>query len=91
MFIHGLITLMIEKQHSQSSVDQCPPVAVAVAKQKGTPRSGGYGAATSNKLEFNIVELSDSMGWDSGPVKRELKLLEWTSGKLLCSYENTSY
>ena len=25
-----------------------------------------------------MVEISDAMGWDSGPVKRELKLLQWS-------------
>jgi len=60
---------------------QCPPVAVAVAKIK----QDGQLENVTNKIEFNIVELCDLMGWDSSPVKKELKLLEWTLG-LSASY-----
>ena len=52
---------------------QCPPVAVAIAKQKMT----GETFSTRSDVEFDVFEVSDSMGWDSGPVKRELKLLQW--------------
>ena len=52
---------------------QCPPVAVAIAKQKMT----GETFSTRSDVEFDVIEVSDSMGWDSGPVKRELKLLQW--------------
>ena len=50
---------------------RCPPVAVAIAQQ----RKCGVSHAKSNRLQFNVVEVSDSMGWESGPVKRQLKLL----------------
>ena len=49
-------------------------MAVVIARQKGLK------AKSNPALEFNIVELSDFMGWESGPVKRELKLLQWISG-----------
>lgn len=29
------------------------------------------------KLEFPVIQVSDRMGWESGPVKKELKLLQW--------------
>jgi len=57
---------------------QCPPVAVAIAKMK---QEGEFENVT-NKIEFNVVELSDLLGWDSSPVKKELKLLEWNLGQL---------
>ena len=57
---------------------QCPPVAVAIAKLK---QEGDFEKVT-NKIEFNVVELSDLLGWDSSPVKKELKLLEWNLGQL---------
>jgi len=58
---------------------QCPPVAVAVAKIK----QDGQFENVTNKIEFNLVELCDLMGWDSSPVKKELKLLEWNLGLLM--------
>ena len=56
---------------------QCPPVAVAIAKLK----KDGEFEKVANKIEFNVVELSDLLGWDSSPVKKELKLLEWNLGR----------
>jgi len=52
-------------------------VAVAIAKMK----QEGELSNVTNKLEFNVVELSDLMGWDSSPVKKELKMLEWILGQ----------
>ena len=55
-------------------------MAIAIAKLK---RDGEFEKVTS-KIEFNVVELSDLMGWDSSPVKKELKLLEWNLGQSSC-------
>ena len=55
------------------TLPQCPPVGVAIA----TERERGVSHASCSELQFDVVELSDRMGWDSGPVKRELKLLQW--------------
>jgi len=55
---------------------QCPPVAVAIAKMKQDREFEDV----TNCIKFNIVELCDLMGWDSSPVKKELKLLEWNHG-----------
>ena len=52
-------------------------MAVAIAKMK----QEGELSNVTNKLEFNVVELSDLMGWDSSPVKKELKMLEWILGQ----------
>jgi len=77
----GLLFTFLQIQHV---LLQCPPVAVAIAKIK---QDGGFENMT-NKIEFNIVELSDLMGWDSSPVKKELKLLEWNLGQLSLSEKN---
>ncbi|KAK6184703.1 hypothetical protein SNE40_007117 [Patella caerulea] len=58
----------------QAISKKCPPLAVAIAKKK---IEGEY-FATSNSIDFPVVEISDSMGWDSAPVKRELRQLQWT-------------
>ncbi|XP_048253388.1 ATP-dependent DNA helicase Q4-like [Haliotis rufescens] len=57
----------------QAVSKKCPPVAVAIARQK----MEGKSFSNANSVEFPIVEVSDTMGWDSGPVKREVKLLQW--------------
>lgn len=46
-------------------------MAIAQAKKEGKSFSD------KNCIEFSVVEVSDTMGWDSGPVKKELKLLQW--------------
>ncbi|XP_064610568.1 ATP-dependent DNA helicase Q4-like [Liolophura sinensis] len=52
---------------------KCPPVAVTIARLK---KDGNFDKKRKD-LDFNVTEVADSMGWDSGPVKRELKLLQW--------------
>jgi ATP-dependent DNA helicase Q4 len=51
-------------------------VAVAVAKA----RQRGVSMNHQNELDFNVIEIADCMGWESGPVKRELKMLQWEFG-----------
>ena len=53
---------------------QCPPVGVAIARQK----LGGREFGRERGVEFPVVELADAMGWDSGPVKRQLRDAMWT-------------
>ena len=65
---HTLSNVRIEM-----NVFKCPPVAVAIAKA----RKDGRKFSDANSVEFNVVDISDMMGWDSGPVKKELKLLLW--------------
>lgn len=58
----------------QGIAKKCSPVAVAIAKQK----LEGKKFCTASSVEFPVIELSDSMGWNSGIVKRELKSLQWS-------------
>ncbi|XP_078086752.1 ATP-dependent DNA helicase Q4 [Mustelus asterias] len=52
---------------------RCPPVAVALAKE----RLCGVNHTHSSSVEFDVVELADSMGWELLPVRRELRQLQW--------------
>ncbi|XP_078609294.1 ATP-dependent DNA helicase Q4-like [Branchiostoma floridae x Branchiostoma japonicum] len=45
--------------------------AVAMGRKKGVDHS------TSNRLEFNVVELADRMGWELEPVRRDIRALKW--------------
>lgn len=53
-----------------------PPVAAAIA----VARKKGEEFDKSAQIEFPVVEVSATMGWDSGTVKRELKNLQWSQG-----------
>lgn len=50
-----------------------PPVAVALARE----RLAGRDRSTANSLEFDVVALSDTMGWEPALVKRALRQLQW--------------
>lgn len=51
---------------------RCPPLAVYLAKQP--PEQMGRGSCA---VEFDVVELVDSMGWALGPVRQALRQLQW--------------
>lgn len=55
----------------------CPPVAVALARK----RMAGERVENSSSLEFDVVELADTMGWQLHLVKRGLRQLQWGSGE----------
>ncbi|XP_019636907.1 PREDICTED: ATP-dependent DNA helicase Q4-like [Branchiostoma belcheri] len=57
------------RQHARTS----PIVAAAVAMD----RRKGVDHSNSNRLEFNVVELADRMGWDLEPVRRDIRGLKW--------------
>lgn len=50
-------------------------MAIALDLQKGIDHS------SSSVIEFPVVEVASTIGWDSGIVKYILKKLEWTTGK----------
>ncbi|XP_063041795.1 ATP-dependent DNA helicase Q4 [Engraulis encrasicolus] len=54
----------------------CPPVAVALARK----RMAGERVESCSSLEFDVVELADTMGWQLHLVKRGLRQLQWGSG-----------
>ncbi|KAK2887575.1 hypothetical protein Q8A67_015803 [Cirrhinus molitorella] len=53
----------------------CPPVAVALARK----RMAGERVESCDALEFDVVELADTMGWQLPLVKRGLRQLQWGS------------
>ncbi|XP_033925661.1 ATP-dependent DNA helicase Q4 [Melopsittacus undulatus] len=50
-----------------------PPVAVVLARE----RLAGRDPVPGSSIEFNVVSLSDSMGWEVPLVKRALRQLQW--------------
>lgn len=52
----------------------CPPLAMAIALdlKKNVKHD------TSTSIEFPVIDIASSIGWDSGVVKYQLKKLEWT-------------
>ncbi|XP_023597407.1 ATP-dependent DNA helicase Q4 [Trichechus manatus latirostris] len=50
----------------------CPPLAACLARQP--PEDTGDG---SSSVEFDVVQLADSMGWELAPVRRALRQLKW--------------
>uniref|UniRef100_A0A8C9W4I4 ATP-dependent DNA helicase Q4 n=1 Tax=Scleropages formosus TaxID=113540 RepID=A0A8C9W4I4_SCLFO len=51
----------------------CPPVAVVLARK----RMAGERVEVCDSLEFDVVELADTMGWELPLVKRGLRQLQW--------------
>ncbi|XP_060099145.1 ATP-dependent DNA helicase Q4 [Heteronotia binoei] len=62
-------------QELRTVAQRCPPLAVCLAQQ----RLKGVDLAHASSVEFDVVELSDSMGWEVLPVKRALRQLQWNT------------
>ncbi|NP_001399946.1 ATP-dependent DNA helicase Q4 isoform 2 [Homo sapiens] len=56
----------------QALAHRCPPLAVCLAQQ--LPEDPGQG---SSSVEFDMVKLVDSMGWELASVRRALCQLQW--------------
>ncbi|KAF7210978.1 transcript variant X2 [Nothobranchius furzeri] len=55
----------------------CPPVAVALARR----RMAGEQVERFNEVEFDVVEVADTMGWQLPVVKRGLRQLQWSTDR----------
>ncbi|XP_019957451.2 ATP-dependent DNA helicase Q4 isoform X2 [Paralichthys olivaceus] len=55
----------------------CPPVAVVLARR----RMAGEKVESCDQLEFDVVEVADTMGWQLPIVKRGLRQLQWSTGR----------
>ncbi|XP_078146674.1 ATP-dependent DNA helicase Q4 [Centroberyx gerrardi] len=55
----------------------CPPVAVVLARK----RMAGECVETCDCVEFDVVEVADTMGWQLPVVKRGLRQLQWSTGR----------
>eukprot|EP00062_Callorhinchus_milii_P010249 gi/632954930/ref/XP_007893222.1/ PREDICTED: ATP-dependent DNA helicase Q4 isoform X1 [Callorhinchus milii] len=64
---------------------RCPPVAVAMAKE----RLSGVDHTHCSSLEFDVVSLADSMGWELIPVRRELRQLQWNTTQFKPGFQGT--
>ncbi|KAK1331781.1 hypothetical protein QTO34_007457 [Cnephaeus nilssonii] len=56
----------------QALARRCVPLAACLAQQ--LPENTGGGSGT---VEFDVVELVDSMGWELAPVRKALHQLQW--------------
>ncbi|XP_032391324.1 ATP-dependent DNA helicase Q4 isoform X2 [Etheostoma spectabile] len=59
----------------QKIIKICPPIAVVLARK----RMAGEQVETCDQLEFDVVEVADTMGWQLPLVKRGLRQLQWCS------------
>ncbi|XP_033980313.1 ATP-dependent DNA helicase Q4 isoform X3 [Trematomus bernacchii] len=59
----------------QKLIKICPPIAVVLARR----RMAGERVETCDQLEFDVVEVADTMGWQLSLVKRGLRQLQWSS------------
>ncbi|XP_040909292.1 ATP-dependent DNA helicase Q4 isoform X2 [Toxotes jaculatrix] len=55
----------------------CPPIAVVLARR----RMAGERVETCDQLEFDVVEVADTMGWQLPLVKRGLRQLQWSTDR----------
>uniref|UniRef100_A0A8D3E564 DNA 3'-5' helicase n=1 Tax=Scophthalmus maximus TaxID=52904 RepID=A0A8D3E564_SCOMX len=55
----------------------CPPVAVVLARM----RMAGERVETCDQLEFDVVEVADTMGWQLPLVKRGIRQLQWSTDR----------
>uniref|UniRef100_A0A3P9P8E3 DNA 3'-5' helicase n=1 Tax=Poecilia reticulata TaxID=8081 RepID=A0A3P9P8E3_POERE len=55
----------------------CPPVAVALARK----RMAGERVERCDQVEFDVVEVADTMGWQLPLVKRGLRQLQWSTDR----------
>lgn len=56
----------------QALTHRCPPLAACWAKWPSKDTSQGR-----SSLEFDVVELADSMGWELASVRQALRQLKW--------------
>ncbi|XP_026012839.1 ATP-dependent DNA helicase Q4 [Astatotilapia calliptera] len=55
----------------------CPPIAVVLARR----RMAGERVEQCDQLEFDVVEVADTMGWQLPLVKRGLRQLQWSTDR----------
>uniref|UniRef100_A0A3B4UIT2 DNA 3'-5' helicase n=1 Tax=Seriola dumerili TaxID=41447 RepID=A0A3B4UIT2_SERDU len=68
----------------------CPPVAVVLARR----RMAGERVETCDQLEFDVVEVADTMGWQLPLVKRGLRQLQWSTDRgfgILVEFSSPSF
>uniref|UniRef100_A0A8C3I3Z2 DNA 3'-5' helicase n=1 Tax=Chrysemys picta bellii TaxID=8478 RepID=A0A8C3I3Z2_CHRPI len=61
-------------QQLRATAQSSPPIAVCLAQE----RLAGVDHTHASSVEFDVIALSDSMGWEVLPVKRALRQLQWS-------------
>ncbi|KAM9838217.1 ATP-dependent DNA helicase Q4 [Aulostomus maculatus] len=61
----------------QKTTKICPPIAVVLARK----RMAGERVEICDQLEFDVVEVADTMGWQLPLVKRGLRQLQWRTDR----------
>ncbi|CAM4495464.1 unnamed protein product [Caretta caretta] len=62
-------------QQLRATAKSSPPIAVCLARE----RLAGVDHTHASSVEFDVIALSDSMGWEVLPVKRALRQLQWNT------------
>uniref|UniRef100_A0A674I1W7 DNA 3'-5' helicase n=1 Tax=Terrapene triunguis TaxID=2587831 RepID=A0A674I1W7_9SAUR len=62
-------------QQLRATAQSSPPIAVCLAQE----RLAGVDHTHASSVEFDVIALSDSMGWEVLPVKRALRQLQWST------------
>ncbi|KAL0961923.1 hypothetical protein UPYG_G00333410 [Umbra pygmaea] len=66
----------------------CPPIAVVLARK----RMAGERVEDCDSLEFDVVEVADTMGWQLALVKRGLRQLQQATNRgVLVEFSNLSF
>ncbi|XP_070923672.1 ATP-dependent DNA helicase Q4 isoform X5 [Macaca nemestrina] len=71
-YIHCRLSCPGGPAQLQALAHRCPPLAVCLAQR--LPEDPGQG---SSSVEFDMVKLVDSMGWELASVRRALCQLQW--------------
>uniref|UniRef100_A0A8C0QQP1 DNA 3'-5' helicase n=1 Tax=Chelonoidis abingdonii TaxID=106734 RepID=A0A8C0QQP1_CHEAB len=79
-------------QQLRATAQSSPPVAVCLAQE----RLAGVDHTHASSVEFDVIALSDSMGWEVLPVKRALRQLQWSchgtgNSGILVEFGNLSF
>ncbi|XP_041739473.2 ATP-dependent DNA helicase Q4 [Coregonus clupeaformis] len=75
-------------QQLRKLTKSCPPVAVVLARK----RMAGERVEACDSLDFDVVEVADTMGWQLGLVKRGLRQLQWATNRgVLVEFSNLSF
>ncbi|XP_058421163.1 ATP-dependent DNA helicase Q4 [Diceros bicornis minor] len=71
-YAHCHLRCLGDPTQLQALACRCPPLAVYFARQP--PENTG---GNSSSVEFDMVQLADSMGWELAPVRQALRQLQW--------------
>ncbi|KAH0617368.1 hypothetical protein JD844_015453 [Phrynosoma platyrhinos] len=74
-------------QQLRTVAQRCPPLAVCLAQQ----RLQGISHTHTSSVDFDVIELADSMGWEVLPVKRALRSHVSRKSGILVEFSELSF